>query len=363
MSQENSAAAALNGAGAITLPARRQRAASTPRVEFVYTLRGMTMFWIVLDHSVRWAEQAIGPLTARTPFGIVDDITEGTRLPVLMFLAAIFTEAQLKRGLPDFLAKRVQYLVWPWLLWTTVCILVLATGTALGIGLSVTSFSELPQILWRPHYPTWFLYDLVAFNLVFLALRTVDRRWVLAFAFVLFGVSLYYEPLPGGDDMATRAVRHVGRMFVFFWLGIMLPGWVLSRRIDRQRSLLIGSAASLLLLTLPPVLLDWTYWRSFVLFSGLPAIPVMLWIAPRLDGLPGPFKRAFAWAGRASLQILCLHFVLAWSVVLACRAVGLVDELAIGFIATGIAIILCWWLDGITQRTGIAPWLGFGLRT
>ena len=57
-----------------------------------------------------------------------------------------------------------------------------------------------------------------------------------------------------------------------------------------------------------------------------------------------------------------MHYLLVWTLVLACRAIGLADQVVVSVLSASGAMALCWWLDGLTQRTGIAPYLGFGLR-
>jgi fucose 4-O-acetylase-like acetyltransferase len=345
----------------MTSSTSQPRSASRPRVAFVYTIRGLALFWIVLDHAVHLAQFSHGIVAGpgkRSPFNVVDDITEGTRLPVLMFLAALFVERGLREGVPRFVSKRLRYLAWPWLIWTIATIVVLATATRLGSDLQPTEFGQLLSMWWMPQLQTWFLYDLIVFNAIVLALRSVDRRLVLAGAVLLFAASLWHV----GAEMTLvgRGLRHYGRLFLFFWLGIMLSPWALSRLVDQHRLLLIGCVAAFLLLAVPPVLLDAARWQVTAIASALPALPVMLWLGPRLAATP--LGAPLGWAGRASLLILCVHFVPAWAIVLAATRLGLGDVALVGVTAAAGALALCYGVDRLAQRTGAAPLLGFAQR-
>jgi hypothetical protein len=350
----------------VAIGASEVQSAARPaeRVEFAYTLRGYALFWFVLDHAMRATEQLFHDpwlvRDQRSLFDIVDDITEGTRLPLLMFLAALFVERGLRHGLRDFLDKRLRYLAWPWLLWTAVGVVTLNGMGRLGLEVPPIGYDHFVSMLWRPYLQTWFLYDLLVFNLVFLAAWRlgIDRRIVLAVAVALFVASLCVDDV----DLSgiARAARHVGRWFLFYWLGIMLPEWSLTRGVERQPMLLWCSAVVFFLLAVPPVLLGAPWWHLTTVASGLPALPLMLWIGPRLADTA--LRPALGWAGRASLQILCLHFPLVWAIVAGAAALGWNDPIAVAALALSGTLAACYAFDRASQRWRFAPALGFGLR-
>ena len=92
------------------------RSGSEPTVEFVYTLRGYALLWVVLDHAVVFTEASfgydVGPAN-RSLYHVFDDMTEGTRLPILMFLAALFVDRGFNADARSFITKRIRFLVWP----------------------------------------------------------------------------------------------------------------------------------------------------------------------------------------------------------------------------------------------------------
>jgi uncharacterized membrane protein YcfT len=335
------------------------RSGSEPRVEFVYTLRGYALLWVVLDHAVAFTDGSGGPGN-RSLYNVVDDMTEGTRLPVLMFLAALFVERGFNADARSFVTKRLRYLVWPWLLWTFVTILVLATANKLGNELSTTHFDQLLSMWWKPQYQTWFLYDLIVYNVVYLAVRAVDRRLVLAVAVALFAASSWFGDMEL-SSVVGKGIRHYGRFFLFYWLGIVLAPWVLSRRVEQERLLLVSCLAAFLLLAVPPVLLNTESWHTTAIASALPALPLMLWLGPRLAATR--LITPLGWVGRASLLILCLHLIPVWALVVVARRLGIDDPTLVGLLSTTGTIAFCYGIDCLTQSTGVSPLLGFALRT
>jgi fucose 4-O-acetylase-like acetyltransferase len=338
------------------------RPGSAPKIEYIYTIRGYALLWIVLDHAVSYTEGSFGIAPGpgnRSLYNVIDDMTEGTRLPILMFLAALFVERSFNAGVRSFISKRIRYLVWPWLLWTFVTIMVLATATTFGNELMATQFDALLSMWWKPQTQTWFLYDLIVYSVIYLAVRTVDRRLVLAVAVALFAGSLWLGD--ADTSLFGKGVRHYGRLFLFFWLGIMLWRWVLSRRVEQERLLLASCLAAFLLLGVPPVLMDSTWWQAAAMASALPALPLMLWLGSRLAATP--LRAPLGWVGRASLLILCLHAIPAWALVVGARRLGLDDPVLVAVLAAAGAIAFCYGVDRLTQRTGVAPVLGFALRT
>jgi len=333
------------------------------RVEFVYTIRGYALLWVVLDHAVALTVgsfgYAVGPGN-RSLYDVVDDMTEGTRLPILMFLAAMFVDRGFNAGARSFITKRIRYLVWPWLLWTVATILVLATATKLGNDLSPTKFDQLLTMWWKPQYQTWFLYDLIVFNVVYLAARAVDRRLVLAVAVALFAASSWLGDMEM-SSLVGKGIRHYGRFFLFYWLGIVLSRWVLSRRVEQQRLLLVSCLAAFLLLAVPPVLIDTARWHTTAMASALPALPLMLWLGPRVAATP--LRAPLGWVGRASLLILCLHFIPAWAIVVGARRLGIDDPMLVVVLSATGALAFCYGIDRLTQSTGVSPLRGFALRT
>jgi fucose 4-O-acetylase-like acetyltransferase len=338
------------------------RSGGEPKVEFVYTIRGYALLWVVLDHAVAFTEGSfdlvVGPGN-RSLYNVVDDMTEGTRLPILMFLAALFVERGFNAGARSFITKRMQYLVWPWLLWTLVTILVLATANKLGDELSTAQFDDLLSMWWKPQYQTWFLYDLIVYNVVYLAARAVDRRLVLAVAVALFAASFWLGDMQM-SSLVGKGIRHYGRFFLFYWLGIMLSRWVLSRRVEQERLLLVACLAAFLLLAVPPVLMDTARWHTTAIASALPALPLMLWLGPRLAATP--LCAPLGWVGRASLLILCLHLIPVWALVVGTRRLGIDDPTLVALLSTIGAIAFCYGIDRLTQSTGVSPLLGFALR-
>jgi fucose 4-O-acetylase-like acetyltransferase len=338
------------------------RSGGEPKVEFVYTIRGYALLWVVLDHAVAFTEGSFGLVTGpgnRSLYDVVDDITEGTRLPILMFLAALFVERGFNADARSFITKRIRYLVWPWLLWTLVTIVVLATANKLGTELSTAQFNDLLSMWWKPQYQTWFLYDLIVYNVVYLVVRALDRRLVLAVAVALFAASFWLGDMQM-SSLVGKGIRHYGRFFLFYWLGIMLSGWVLSRRVEQERRLLVACLAAFLLLAVPPVLMDTARWHTTAIASALPALPLMLWLGPRLAATR--LRAPLGWAGRASLLILCLHLIPVWALVVGTRRLGIDDPTLVALLSAIGAIAFCYGIDRLTQSTGVSPLLGFALR-
>jgi hypothetical protein len=86
------------------------RSAGESRGKFVYTICGCALLWIVLDHADALPRGSLGYAAGpgnRSLFNVIDDMTEGTRLPVLMFLAALCVERGFNAGVRSFISKRI----------------------------------------------------------------------------------------------------------------------------------------------------------------------------------------------------------------------------------------------------------------
>jgi fucose 4-O-acetylase-like acetyltransferase len=162
------------------------------------------------------------------------------------------------------------------------------------------------------------------------------------------------------SSLVGKGIRHYGRFFLFYWLGIKLSRWVLSRRVEQERLLLVACLAAFLLLAVPPVLMDTARWHTTAIASALPALPLMLWLGPRLAATP--LCAPLGWVGRASLLILCLHLIPVWALVVGTRRLGIDDPTLVALLSTIGAIAFCYGIDRLTQSTGVSPLLGFALR-
>jgi hypothetical protein len=297
-----------------------------PRVLFLAALRGAALLYIVFDHTVAEIEPRVDPASPAwsafvAGYDLIDQVTTGTRIPALYFLAGLFLERSIARGVWRFITTRLRTLVWPLLVWGLLQTVVFtytplrsATFDAwVGHGLSyftagLTTFDPTLALRgwWRLSGSLWFLDGLVIFLGLFLILRWLPKWLVLAFAAAWFVVSLVFAPVDGAGP-AGAIVVNFGHYFLFFWLAVMTSDWAVRReaRITGRQALLAGALT--LAIAVPPVMLGRSDWPVFALVSGLPAIPLLLnaskWLAR------SPVRALVLWAGEASLLILCLHML------------------------------------------------------
>jgi hypothetical protein len=117
--------------------------------------------------------------------------------------------------------------------------------------------------------------------------------------------------------------------------------------------LLVSCLAAFLLLAVPPVLMDAARWHTTAIASALPALPLMLWLGPRLAATP--LRAPLGWVGRASLLILCLHLIPVWALVVGARRLGIDDPTLVALLSTTGTIAFCYGIDRLTQSTGVPP--------
>ena len=286
-------------------------------------LRGLALIYIVFDHIVEFLLKLHHPGSAKHDvlpvFDLLDRMTEGTRLPLLMFLAGLFVERGICKGESQFIVARLKGLVWPLVLWSVFHIFILSRLTHNPIDLLS---GDLRYFLQRGAHLTnsiWFLHALTLYIALFLVVRRSNPWHVLAFAIVWFMASVVLE-FQETRGVVGAFVHVFGQLFVFFWLAHMLSGWVIDEkaavppRLTVLFSTLFLGVAALIAFGGPGVP------RAVALASGLAAIPLLLSLGPRLPGMP--FAGLVDWAGQSSMAILCLHQIVLTVLVQALPAVG-----------------------------------------
>ena len=186
-----------------TFLARREFLPATERVLWVDALRGVVIIVIIVMHGT-----IIGftHVSDRWWIDFFDRVLIPVRMPLMMFLAGLLIPHSLARGTGRFLFNKTRYLLYPYLIWSVISLVVVATGKLLG-GLDAP-INPL-DILVSPRFHLWFVSYLFVFCVAAAILRRIHplasalgalaiacvwpeqdwhRLWI-SFCFFLLGIS------------------------------------------------------------------------------------------------------------------------------------------------------------------------------
>jgi len=186
-------------------------AAASTRVSWLDNARGIAIVLVVLAHVWRGLRDA--GLLAWTPFYQAADFTiYSFHMPVFFFLAGLTTPHSLAKGRVAFLQSKLKTVAYPYLVWS------LLQGGVMVVLSRYTSGkvypSQLLSIPWHPIAQFWFLFTLMGFQLLVLALGTRLLFWVSLPAFAAAGLFLSYE---------TTAFN-LGHFLLFYAAGTAFSG-------------------------------------------------------------------------------------------------------------------------------------------
>ncbi|NKJ43257.1 acyltransferase [Novosphingobium sp. SG720] len=164
--------------------------AAPARVSWLDNARGIAIVLVVMAHVWRGLRDA--GLLEWTPFHQVADFTiYAFHMPAFFFLAGLTTPHSLAKGRGPFLYSKIKTVAYPYLLWS-----LLQGGVMVALSRYTSGKvypSQLLTIPWHPIAQFWFLFTLMAFQLLVLALGTRLLFWLALPAFVVAGLFLSYE--------------------------------------------------------------------------------------------------------------------------------------------------------------------------
>ncbi|KAF2413426.1 hypothetical protein B1729_09915 [Microbacterium sp. B35-04] len=146
-------------------------------------LRGISIFLVVLNHSILFARDGIGSPEAAV---ILNDILAPIRMPMLVFLSGLMVAPSLAKGRQRFMSGKVERIAYPYVAWS---VIVLVQGFATDARDEVSfNLSNILRIFIDPLAHLWFLYYLLAYYLIALFTRRISPWWVIFPSLVACGV-------------------------------------------------------------------------------------------------------------------------------------------------------------------------------
>jgi len=280
-------------------PQDRERNVSTD------VLRGLAIVLVVFGHACRGVIEKAGG--ARVDgLSNLDFALYTTHMPAFFVIAGYYTERSLRsRSAPAYLASRFWDVVYPYVLWSIlywIIHLVMGRFTHINRPLAIGDVLNI----WRdPIHVLWFLYALMAIQVVAIGLR---RRPVLFLAgsFAVLA-AMTFSPYRPAAEIVAVIVRFCPFFAVGYWLA------------SRKAPLIAPALGSPLVLTLLTGLFALGCWlaRRWEIEApvGLYTLPLSALGIALLMGLAQaisafrPVARHLAWIGVSSMAIYLLHVV------------------------------------------------------
>ena len=279
--------------------------APNPATAWVDPAKGIGIVLVVVGHVTDGLVRAGVPFDADV-FAVLHDTFYSFHMPLFFFLSGLFFLQSLeKRGLPTFIAGKVDSLLYPYVLWSLVQGFVeVAMGRYTNSGAQV---SDVLALAWAPRQQMWFLYALFFVFVVSACARTwLGSRWigVLGVLALLGYFGRHWLP-------AVPLVSYLALYLVFFVAGAWRRSEV---RVPRQVGAgalafaAVGFVLAEVLLQAPWLqeLGGWSLLLSLVAaFAGIAfVVTVSRWVATG----PSPILTVL---GRHSMAIFVLHTLFA----------------------------------------------------
>ncbi|WP_448518558.1 acyltransferase family protein [Rhodoflexus sp.] len=163
---------------------------ATRRLDWIDYARGIAIIMVVYRHAYEGVSHM--DIGSDLPYGayLLQESTFNLRMPMFFIVAGIFVRSSLaKRGWTAFTRYKLQTLLYPYLIWTTIQV------TVQILAAPYTNFQQdwsgYLDILYQPRelVQFWFLYALLAINLIYAALiyaGNLSKKQMLAIGLMLF---------------------------------------------------------------------------------------------------------------------------------------------------------------------------------
>lgn len=177
---------------------------SKQRIDWIDTVKGLTIILVVMEHTTLGVSNAIGHLPL--VFGALAEFAKPFRMPLFFLVAGLFAYKALFGDLRKFVDGKVVHFAYFYVLWSVIQIGIKILIPHEG-GWQVT-YVDLLMIPIQPFAVLWFIYSLAMF---FVALRLLrDARPAFVF---FFAIALYFMRLDTGwmliDEFAWRFIWFV----------------------------------------------------------------------------------------------------------------------------------------------------------
>lgn len=246
-------------------------------------------------------------------------------MPLFFLLTGLFVEHRVTRDRAGFLAVSLPRLLWPYLLWSTVQLFVIALLAGVVNKPEPFTAARVAALLWAPVSQFWFLHCLFVLHVAAaLVLPRLGRAALLAVALALLALPALWE-LP-------YAIAQPCRFAVFYALGVMLAALPPPQRDTQSLPALVAALLASLLLTAHAQAAQVPTWSV----QSLPAALAGVAMVGLLCRQPWANRsRVLQAIGRHSMAIFLLHvFFVAGARIGLRRVAGVEDPQIILALAT-----------------------------
>lgn len=290
------------------------------RVQWIDATRGLAIILVVFGHAAGGLIDASAP-GSLPALRYVFLAIYTFHMPIFFFLAGLFVEQRLERGIAPFFTRLLPTIVYPYFLWSILQYsLIFALGSLVNHPVE-NYWRTLVAIPWRPVSQFWFLHALFLIHcLGILAWRLGGVRAVLGAALLVKIVALCVPSTPALSLAAGNAP--------FYALGVLL-GWqrvsalLTSATLEFRGLVTLCAVGALVLLSsqadaIQPYIaveaassagIAKVAWISTMLPATLLAGTALLLMADSLARLAGPVPTLVERLGTVTMPIFLLHVI------------------------------------------------------
>lgn len=317
--------------------------AAPERQQWVDAARGIGILVVVYAHALR-GHVTSGAFDPAWHAKTQDAIIYAFHMPLFFFLSGLFVQRSLRKGRLPFLREKAVTLVYPYLLWSIVSILLGAM--AAGAVNNANSPSAILDLWHSPVYQFWFLYVLLAHQLV--TLVTLGNRVFAALLSLVSAVGIG----TAGYGMLSMSLTY----YVYFGVGILLAPY--TQDVARHRTAIIAGALAAAAVFVASLVLPWPApEQAMQLTRAIAGIVMTIGLALLLGHV-----RGLVLLGTASMAIYVLHTIFSAGVRMGLRAVGFSDNLVALVLGTLVGVLMPLAVWGLARRYGWLTWLGLGVQ-
>lgn len=273
--------------------------------------RGLIIIMVVYRHAFEGLRNSGIDLSPYYYYEMLNKLMYTFRMPLFFMISGVLLNPSLKKlGLNDYLRKRAQYILYPYLIWTV--IQVSLQNLMPQFVNEKTSWSTYLSIIYNPREieQFWYLHALFCIMVIYSILKVklrIPPAIHLAMGLVLFLISQYTYK----QGIILYFMRDVIAHYVFFALGDLVSSYLINKN-NRDKI----ASKKLLLLNLPVfVALHYYYLlhpevhtQPFILVIALSGIVFILNISFLLEEKRGlQFLKVL---GANSLYIYLMHVML-----------------------------------------------------
>jgi fucose 4-O-acetylase-like acetyltransferase len=269
------------------------------RVEWIDYARGITIVLVVFGHCYRGIFAA-GYIPPGGVFEFIDYAIYSFHMPLFFFLSGVFSAGS-AANLAQLWRTRLAVLAWPYVLWMTVELCLLALFSDMTNSGSVLIGPD--TYLYRPISPFWFLYALLIANLFVFSLRSLAAPWRILLALAVFAAG-QFMPLPIIPTTTWGVLYFTGGTACAIWVKQPAFAHAISRGL-----VLALSGAGIVLLGLTGWQLGLDYLLNFPVAAA--GCVFVFGMAVRLVAAARyvPALGFVSYLGRISLTVLVVHII------------------------------------------------------